>query len=1442
MSRTAPRCPGFQSTWLGSWWPRALALALMLLAAAPLGAATASISTVAIVSPQTDYAPSQGLLIDVTFSEAVTVTGTPSFNLSTGGTATYVAGSGTAALTFAYTIAASDHTAGSPMAVMPSSKISTANVACVVAADTPGSWGWPGSGLTPNAFIAPFMTAASFGTGPYTDLTSLTCTFTCSEALTSFASADVALGGTATATIGTITRSGTTVTVPLTVTAIGTLTVGVSAGSAAHDADNNAIDSTSSAVAAITVGPVPVPVAIQAVTASPTAATTAAWTVSFNTPVQGVNAGNFQAGGSGLAVSFLSVSAPAIPSASWTVTANGVSGSGTLSLLILNMTGVADSAGEAASSAIPNPDQSITVDQASPTITSFAQSDPATSSASVRHYTVNFSAPVVGVSAANFTVAAGGGAAGAIGAVTRVSGSAWTVTLVNVGIAAGSGTVGLNVSAAGITDTLGNPLGAVASCPAYTVVPIPTLTAITTAAASPTNAASVVFTATFNVAVSGVSTAALSASGTGVGGTVSAVSPSTGSAASFQVTVSSIGGTGTLTLGVGNLSAVVDASNDVAQPASPSPSASIAIDQTAPVVSSVSLTGPAAGDQSARSFLVTFSKPVSGFSAASVTLAVSAGMPAASLGTIVPVGANSYSVPVTNVSIASGSGTLGMSINPAGIADALGNALSAAMPIIPTYTVVPVPSLLSIATAQPSPTNAGSLSYTVSFNVPVSGLTTAQFGALVTGTATATVSGVTPAGSSSAFTVTLSPVGGDGTLKLGLLNLTGVVDGDGDAVAASSLASAPITLDHTAPTIQSITVAGANPTNAANVNFLVQFSEPVAGVTSGSFAANGIGGSITAVQPSGASGELVTVAVAGSGAVGVTVGGGITDLAGNALVTTAPANDEQCQVERTAPAIQSITLLDANPSSEPGPVRYAVTFSVPVGNVAAANFSVPTASLATPFPTIATPTPVGAGPFASTWVVQVGAIALAVNVTNTQLPLQFTSAGSPAVEDQLGNIASSALPGSNVATYTITIQQPGLALGTPQTFTERGPAVSPFAGTVLSDPGTTQFVTAGQHGSIDVSLSLSSPVAVAPLTVSDDPSDALWLAPPSGFSLGATAVSANTDVAVAPLLQGATQVGTVTFTPSLTQDQSFLHIDLTGSLLVSDVQNLIDGISFDNPKQNPSASQRQLFLSVIDGTGRASTPVAQHLSMILVNDSVPLVPGLPEITTAPAPRIVIPGQTLTGHISTNDVDSFFTCALVDGAGGLHPATASTPASLPTAQGTITVTQYGDWTYVASATASGVDGFQIKATDIGPNQGVFSGGDALLAPAIISQPIFVVAISSGPSVPLITTNPPVEAEVGGTFDYVPAADLGLDAAQISQSSYDLVELDAQGFVASHAFAIDATTGEITCANVPAGAGGYLQIGILLQVTDTTGTTRGTYQPILLRTVSTNGAGG
>src|SRR2546423_9520011 len=66
-----------------------------------------------VTSTKADGAYPSGTLIPitVTFSENVTVTGTPTLALNSGGTASYSSGSGTSTLTFAYTTAGGDNTA-----------------------------------------------------------------------------------------------------------------------------------------------------------------------------------------------------------------------------------------------------------------------------------------------------------------------------------------------------------------------------------------------------------------------------------------------------------------------------------------------------------------------------------------------------------------------------------------------------------------------------------------------------------------------------------------------------------------------------------------------------------------------------------------------------------------------------------------------------------------------------------------------------------------------------------------------------------------------------------------------------------------------------------------------------------------------------------------------------------------------------------------------------------------------------------------------------------------------------------------------------------------------------------------------------------------------------------------------------------------------------------
>ena len=59
-----------------------------------------------------DYKAGKALTLTLAMSEAVTVTGTPTLTLNDGGTATYMGGTGTNALTFSYTVGAGQNTSG----------------------------------------------------------------------------------------------------------------------------------------------------------------------------------------------------------------------------------------------------------------------------------------------------------------------------------------------------------------------------------------------------------------------------------------------------------------------------------------------------------------------------------------------------------------------------------------------------------------------------------------------------------------------------------------------------------------------------------------------------------------------------------------------------------------------------------------------------------------------------------------------------------------------------------------------------------------------------------------------------------------------------------------------------------------------------------------------------------------------------------------------------------------------------------------------------------------------------------------------------------------------------------------------------------------------------------------------------------------------------------
>ena len=180
------------------------------------------------------------------------------------------------------------------------------------------------------------------------------------------------------------------------------------------------------------------------------------------------------------------------------------------------------------------------------------------------------------------------------------------------------------------------------------------------------------------------------------------------------------------------------------------------------------------------------------------------------------------------------------------------------------------PQVVSILRADPSPTNAASVDFTVTLSEAVSGVDTTDFALTTSGLVGASVSAVT--GSGAVYTVSVSTGSGSGTLRLDLIDDDSILDAvliplGGTGAGNGDFTSGEVyTIDRDPPSVVSSVRADPSPTSAASVDFTVTFSKPVTGVDASDFtlATSGlVGASISAVSGSDA---VYTVSVGtGSG-------------------------------------------------------------------------------------------------------------------------------------------------------------------------------------------------------------------------------------------------------------------------------------------------------------------------------------------------------------------------------------------------------------------------------------------------------------------------------------------------------------------------------------------------------------------------------------------------
>jgi len=212
--------------------------------------------------------------------------------------------------------------------------------------------------------------------------------------------------------------------------------------------------------------------------------------------------------------------------------------------------------------------------------------------------------------------------------------------------------------------------------------------------------------------------------------------------------------------------------------------------------------------------------------------------------------------------------------------DAAGN-ISPASTALGVTVDTNAPTVVSIERVSSAPTNASSVQYSLHFNESITGVGTSDFILSSSGgSASGNIAAVT--GSGLTYTITVDGLAGDGPLRLDVKSAgTGITDIAGNALPSGFTAGQVYTLDHTAPSVTSVSVpANATYSTGQNLDFTVNFSEAVTvNATGGTPSVNltlDTGGTVQAAYFDGSVGSGLTfryvVAASNADLDGVTLG------------------------------------------------------------------------------------------------------------------------------------------------------------------------------------------------------------------------------------------------------------------------------------------------------------------------------------------------------------------------------------------------------------------------------------------------------------------------------------------------------------------------------------------------------------------------------------------
>ena len=930
-----------------------------------------TITSVAVPANAT-YRTGQNLDFTLNLSEAVTVNtggGIPyiGITLNTGGAvqATYLSGSGTAALSFRYTVAAGNED-NDGIVLAGTTTLNGGTIRDAAGNDLSLTLSGVGSttailidGIAPAANSINRVSAAS------TNASSVDYTLSFSENVTGVDISDFTLTttGTAAGTVASVSPvSASVYTVNInTITGTGTLRLDLkNTGTGIMDAATNAITTgyTSGQVYTIDrVAPVIATVAVPA-NAVYSAGQNLDFTLNFNEPVTVTGApqlGLTLNSGAVLAT-YLSGSGSSSLIFRYTVVTGNIDNDGILldAAAALNGGTIQDALTNNATltlNGVPST-SGILIDAVAPTITSVGVPANATyGTAQNLDFTVTLSEPVtVNAGAGNPYIGLNLNTGGTVqAAYLSGSGSSaltfrYTVTAGNMdndGIVLAS-TVTLNGGT--IKDAAGNNLTlALASVGSTAAVNVDgTAPSVNTIArvggAGVTNAASVDYTVTFSENVTGFDTGDLSLTSSGTAaGTLAAVTPV--SASVYTITVNALSGAGTLRLDLNNTgTGITDIANNAIS-AGFTAGEVYTIDRVVPVITSVAVPASAtwlAGQN--LDFSLNFNKAVTvtGTPQLALTLNTGGTVQAAYLSgsgsnaLVFRYTVNTGDLDNDGISLAAAATLNGGSIRDNATNDA-GLTLSGVPPtagilidaVVPVITSVNVPANATYGIGQ-------HLDFTVNLTENIilntaGGIPSLDLTLNTGGTVQASyLSGNNTNALTFRYTVAAGNADNDGIVLATAIALNGgtVKDAAGNNLSTAlqnAGSTAAVNVDGTAPAVNAIARAGgAGTTNAASVDYTVTFSENISGFDISDLSLTTTGtaaGTVAAISP--VSGSVYTVSVntiTGAGTLRLDLkntGTGIIDAGANPISGGFTAG-EAYTIDRIIPALTAVNILSNN--------------------------------------------------------------------------------------------------------------------------------------------------------------------------------------------------------------------------------------------------------------------------------------------------------------------------------------------------------------------------------------------------------------------------------------------------------------------------------------------------------------------------------------------------